>query len=60
MGKLKTNWKLTMLFKLPIFWAVFKTLKQMLRAFIRVSGSFIAFDPYFKALSKATVGKGFV
>ena len=49
-----------MLFKLPIFWAVFKTLKQMSRAFIRVSGSFIAFDPYFKALSKATVKKGFV
>ena len=41
-----------------MFWAIFKTLKQILYVFIYVSGSFIDFDACFKALMH--LGKGSV
>ena len=31
-----------------MFWAISKTLEQLLRVFVHVSGSFIEFDAYFK------------
>ena len=48
--KLEINAKLITLSVLPIFWTIFKTLKQLLCAFIRVPGSFIDFNVYFKGL----------
>ena len=48
--KLEINAKLMALSVLPIFWTIFKPFKQLLCAFIRVPGSFIDFDVYFKAL----------
>ena len=45
-----SNAKLIALLTLSMFRSDFKTLKQLLRAFIRVSGSLIDFDAYFKGL----------
>lgn len=48
--KLEIKAKVIVLFTLSIFWVIFETLKQLIRAFIHVPVSFIECTAYFKAL----------